>query len=136
MTNFGKFSDPLADKILVLAAMLCLVQNGLCDCIIVIVVLFREFAVSSVRLIAASEGKVVAANIWGKVKTVTQMVAIITIFVMQIVLEILALCNITAAGLADAFFIAGEVLLWISTIFCIISGVIYIKQNSQFISLK
>lgn len=89
VTNFGKFSDPLADKILVLSALLCFVQNGLCDALLVIVVIFREFAVSSVRLMAASEGKVVAANIWGKVKTVTQITAIIIIFVLQITLEII-----------------------------------------------
>ena len=66
VTDFGKFADPLADKILVLAAMLCFVQNGLCDCVAVIIVLLREFAVTSIRLIAAAKGEVVAANIWGK----------------------------------------------------------------------
>ena len=76
ITDFGKFADPLADKILVLAALLCFVQNGWCDCIAVIIVLFREFTVTSIRLIAAAKGEVIAANIWGKVKTVTQMVAI------------------------------------------------------------
>ena len=136
VTNFGKFSDPLADKILVMSALLCMVQLGICDCIIVIVVLFREFAVTSVRLLAASEGKVVAANIWGKVKTVTQMVAIIIIFVLQIILEILSLCKVGIPVLSTAFFIVGEVLLWISTLFCIISGVIYLNDNKEFISLK
>ena len=63
VTNFGKFSDPLADKILVMSAMLCFVQLGLSDCILVIIVLFREFAVTSIRLLAASDGKVVSANI-------------------------------------------------------------------------
>lgn len=136
VTNFGKFSDPLADKILVMSALLCMVQLGLCDCIIVIVVLFREFAVTSVRLLAASEGKVVAANIWGKVKTVTQIVAIIAVFVMQILLEIFTLCGITIPYLSTVFFIIGEVLLWISTVFCIISGVIYLRDNKEFISMK
>lgn len=136
ITNFGKFSDPLADKILVMSALLCMVQLGICDCVIVIVVLFREFAVTSVRLLAASDGKVVAANIWGKVKTVTQMVAIMLIFALQIVLEVLELCSIDTADLSTAFFIAGEILLWISTVFCIISGVIYLKDNKQFISME
>lgn len=79
ITDFGKFADPLADKILVLSALLCFVQKGLCGCVPVIIVLFREFTVTSIRLIAASKGKVVAANMWGKVKTVSQMIAIITI---------------------------------------------------------
>lgn len=139
VTNFGKFCDPLADKILVLSALVCFVQNGLCDAILVIVVLFREFAITSIRLIAASEGKVVAANIWGKVKTVTQITAIIMIFVMRIVLEILNLdpMNIyLIASLNFYFYIIGEIALWISTIFCIISGIIYLIDNKEFISLE
>ncbi len=136
VTNFGKFSDPLADKILVMSAMLCFVQLGLSDCILVIIVLFREFAVTSIRLLAASDGKVVSANIWGKVKTVTQMIAIIAIFVMQTVLEILSLAHISVPTLSTAFLISGEVLLWISTVFCIISGVIYLVQNKEFISME
>ena len=89
ITDFGKFADPLADKILVLAALLCFVQNGWCDCIAVIIVLFREFTVTSIRLIAAAKGEVIAANIWGKVKTVTQMVAIITILVFRAAYDII-----------------------------------------------
>ena len=87
VTDFGKFADPHADKILVLSALLCFVQTGWCDCIAVIIVLFREFSVTSIRLVAASKGKVVAANIFGKIKTVTQLVAIIAVLVMQLLLE-------------------------------------------------
>lgn len=138
VTDFGKFADPLADKILVLAAFLCFVQNGLCDCIAVIIVLFREFSVTSIRLIAASKGKVVAANMWGKVKTVTQMIAIITILVLQSILDVNSLFGLFSADIASMlssmFIIIGGVLIWISTIFAIISGVIYIKQNYHFIS--
>lgn len=138
VTDFGKFADPLADKILVLAALLCFVQNGLCDCIAVIIVLFREFSVTSIRLIAASKGKVVAANMWGKVKTVTQMVAIITILAMQTFLDVNSLLGLFSADitsmLSTIFILTGGALIWISTIFAIISGVIYIKQNYHFIS--
>lgn len=138
VTDFGKFADPLADKILVLAAFLCFVQNGLCDCIAVIIVLFREFSVTSIRLIAASKGKVVAANMWGKVKTVTQMVAIIAILVMQTFMDVNALSGLLSADttllLSKVFILVGGALIWISTIFTIISGVIYIKQNYRFIS--
>ena len=134
VTDFGKFADPLADKILVLAAMLCFVQNGLCDCVAVIIVLLREFAVTSIRLIAAAKGEVVAANIWGKVKTVTQMTTIIAILVMQSVLDIMTFSNVAIPMLLPGvFFCAGEVLIWISAIFAIISGVIYLKQNWKFI---
>lgn len=139
VTNFGKFSDPLADKILVLSALLCFIQNGLCDALLVIVVLFREFAIMSVRLMAASEGKVVAANIWGKVKTVTQITAIIIVFVMQIALEIFNMNQLdifTVRYIGFVFYIIGETALWISTVFCIISGVIYLVDNKEFISMK
>ena len=81
ITTFGKFADPLADKILVLSAMLMLVENGKLPAWIPIVVLAREFIVSGYRLIAVEKGgKVIAANIWGKIKTVTQMIGIIFMF--------------------------------------------------------
>lgn len=136
VTDFGKFADPLADKILVLAALLCFIQNGYCDCVAVIIVLFREFTVTSIRLIASAKGKVIAANIFGKVKTVTQMVAIIAILGIQVVLDI----GKTGVSLPDnlgfIFYIAGEILIWISTFFAILSGVIYVIQNKQYISEK
>ena len=136
VTDFGKFADPLADKILVISALLCFVQLGFCDCVAVIVVLFREFAVTSIRLIAASKGKVIAANIWGKVKTVTQMVAIICVLVMQIVLDIGELGVCLHCCLRCIFFFIGEGLIWVSTFFALLSGVIYVAQNKQFISEK
>ena len=136
ITDFGKFADPLADKILVISALLCFIQLGLCDCVAVIIVLFREFTVTSIRLIAASKGKVIAANIWGKVKTVTQMVAIICVLVMQIVLDIGALGVALPCCLRCIFYWTGEGLIWVSTLFAIISGIIYVKQNKHFISEK
>ena len=136
ITDFGKFADPLADKILVISALLCFVQLGLCDCVAVIIVLFREFTVTSIRLIAASKGKVIAANIWGKVKTVTQMVAIICVLVMQIVLDIGALGVALPCYLRCIFNWTGEGLIWVSTLFTVISGIIYVKQNKHFISEK
>ncbi len=136
VTDFGKFADPLADKILVISALLCFVQLGLCDCVAVIIVLFREFAVTSIRLIAASKGKVIAANIWGKVKTVTQMVAVICVLVMQTVLDIGELGVCLPCCLRCIFLIIGEGLIWVSTFFALLSGVIYVAQNKQFISDK
>lgn len=141
VTNFGKFSDPLADKILVLSTLVCFVQLGLCSSIIVIIVLFREFAVSSIRLLAATDGKVVAANIWGKVKTVTQIIAIILIFLLQFIIELMNMNFIPVGNsnvemFAFVFNIIGNVALWISTIICLISGVIYIWDNRKFISEK
>lgn len=139
VTDFGKFADPLADKILVISALVCFLQTGLLGAygaIPVVVVLFREFAVSGIRLVAASSGKVVAANIWGKIKTVSQMVGIMSIFAMQSVLEIMRLVNYPTEGLSDIFLFIGIAIVWISTLFTIISGVIYIKDNSSFIKDK
>lgn len=81
VTNFGKFLDPIADKILVISAMLILVEMGNLPAWIPIIIITREFAVSGYRLIAVQEkGEVIAANKWGKLKTVTQMIAIILAF--------------------------------------------------------
>ena len=79
ITDFGKFADPLADKILVISVLVCFVKLGLCSAVPLIIIIFREFAVTSVRLVASAKGKVIAANMWGKVKTVSQIVAIITV---------------------------------------------------------
>lgn len=136
ITDFGKFADPLADKILVISALLCFVQLSLCDCVAVIIVLFREFVVTSIRLIAAAKGKVIAANMWGKVKTVTQIVAIVCVLVMQTVLDLGGLGVQLPAALPQIFTVIGEVLIWISTFFAVISGVVYVAQNRQFISEK
>ncbi|MCH5300697.1 MAG: CDP-diacylglycerol--glycerol-3-phosphate 3-phosphatidyltransferase [Ruminococcus sp.] len=138
VTDLGKFLDPLADKILVMSALVCFVALGLNDCIIVIIALFREFTITSVRLMAASKGKVVAANIFGKIKTVTQIIAVIAIFVLQYALElinmgIIPLSNDIYNLLSSLFFIIGEVLLWISTFFVILSGIIYVFENKEFI---
>ena len=136
ITAFGKFADPLADKILVIASLICFVALKWSDPILPILVLFREFAVTSVRLVAASKGNVVAANIWGKLKTVTQMIAIIAIFVMQYFTELCAMgiIPLDTAVFSGIFLIIGEVLLWISGVFTVISGLIYIIECKEYIS--
>lgn len=136
ITAFGKFADPLADKILVIASLICFVALKWCDPILPIVVLFREFAVTSVRLVAASKGNVVAANFWGKLKTVTQIIAIAAIFAMQYFIELCAMgiIPLNTALFAGIFFIIGEVLLWITGVAAIISGLIYILQCKEYIS--
>ena len=133
---FGKFADPLADKILVLTALVCFLQVGLLGsfgAIPVIIVLFREFAVSGIRLVAASSGKVVAANIWGKIKTVSQMVGISVIFAMQVVLEVLNAMKISTGFVSEVFYYIGNGLIWLSTLFTLISGIIYLKDNIGFL---
>ena len=136
VTDFGKFADPLADKILVLTALVCFLQVGLLGsfgAIPVIIVLFREFAVSGIRLVAASSGKVVAANIWGKIKTVSQMVGISVIFAMQVVLEVLNAMKISTGFVSEVFYYIGTGLIWLSTLFTLISGIIYLKDNIGFL---
>ncbi|MBQ2944389.1 MAG: CDP-diacylglycerol--glycerol-3-phosphate 3-phosphatidyltransferase [Ruminococcus sp.] len=136
ITDFGKFADPLADKILVISCLVCFVAMKLCDPVLVIIVLFREFSITSIRLVAASSGRVIAANMWGKVKTVTQIIAIVAVFVFQFFLE---LCKVGLIPISQSvtdmiapwLTLAGGVLLWISTVFAIISGIIYIKDNKD-----
>lgn len=77
VTDFGKFADPLADKMLTTAALIYMVTDGVCSPIVLAIVLFREFAVAGVRMLAAANQKVIAANLWGKVKTVLQMVTVL-----------------------------------------------------------
>lgn len=79
VTNFGKFMDPLADKLLVCSAMICFVGNGKMPAWVVIIIVAREFIISGFRLIAAEGGKVIAAGMWGKVKTVVQMAMVIVL---------------------------------------------------------
>lgn len=78
ITDFGKFMDPLADKLLVVSALVCFVASGWASTLVVIVILAREFLVTSVRLIAANNGQVIAADIWGKMKTVLQIIWILS----------------------------------------------------------
>lgn len=128
VTDFGKFMDPIADKLLICGAFCALVQMGLCSAWILFIVLFREFIVSSLRMIAAAKGgKVIAANMWGKVKTVTQIVALSVIFLMQ---ELLYLHWLPVWFPAD---LLGSILLWISAAVTLISGGIYLWDNKKYI---
>ena len=134
VTNFGKFLDPLADKILVISALACFVNLGLAELWFVLIIIAREFMVTSIRLIAVNTGEVIAANIWGKAKTVSQMVAIVGILIMQYLQELINLSvmpsfTVGQFSSSTVFWFAGNVLVGISTLFTIISGAIYLKQN-------
>ena len=130
ITNFGKFLDPLADKILVISALACFVALGWTNVWFLIVIIAREFMVSAVRLIAADSGKVVAANVWGKVKTISQMVAILVILILQYIQELMDLHVMPGFyGSQTVFYIIGECFVGICVFFTIISGIIYLKDN-------
>jgi CDP-diacylglycerol--glycerol-3-phosphate 3-phosphatidyltransferase len=99
---------------------------GLIGAVPVIIVLFREFAITSVRLIAATKGTVVAANMWGKAKTVSQMIAIILTIFLQAVLQLMS-----NNDLSSIFGIITDVVVWVSVALTIISGVVYLKDNAD-----
>ena len=114
ITNFGKFMDPLADKILTISGMICLIELGRIPSWIVVIIVAREFIISGFRLIAAENGVVIAANYWGKFKTTFQMIMIILMIVNIPQLQILT--NLT---------------MWIALALTIISLVTYINANKQ-----
>lgn len=134
VTNFGKFLDPIADKILVLGAMVMLVEMAKLPAWIPVIVLFREFVVSGYRLIAVEQGgKVIAASIWGKIKTATQMVAIIMMFLDKY--SFAAVLNSNARVTMNTFEIIfnsfTSVLMFVSVIAAIFSGWDYIKGGKD-----
>ena len=133
VTDFGKFADPLADKILVISAFACFIELDIIGAAFIILVLFREFSVTSIRLIAAENGKVVAANMWGKAKTVSQMVAIIIVMINGYLLELSGMGILGLSGAQGIISVINTVLLWITAVLTVISGVIYIKDNFGFI---
>ena len=133
ITNFGKFLDPIADKILTTSALLAFMSVGLCNIWIVMLILTREFAIASVRMIAATNGVVIPANIWGKIKTVSQMVFTILIMLLGETWEILSNTNkVLFEKLPDLSLISNG-LLWITAILTIISGVIYLNDSKKII---
>jgi len=119
VTNFGKLMDPLADKVLTAAAMICLVELGDLAAWIAVVIIFREYLITGLRSVAASENIVVAANIWGKVKTVCQMIALMLLMVKP---QIIDLCGINI----------GLWLMYVAVALTIYSGLDYVlKLNKQ-----
>lgn len=133
ITNFGKFLDPIADKILTTSALLAFMNMGLCNIWIVMLVLTREFAVASVRMIAAAGGVVIPANIWGKIKTVSQMVFTILIMLLGETWEILSNTNKVLFEKLPDLSLVSNGLLWITAILTIISGWIYLNDSKKII---
>ncbi len=139
ITDFGKFLDPIADKILVVSALVCFVQLGLAPTWCVLLIIAREFMVTSLRLVAVDNGKVLAANNWGKTKTVSQIIATVFILLFQYIQELIGMGVFAAfqIGGADSAFIfqfLGTALILIATFFTVLSGIIYIMQNINVIN--
>lgn len=135
ITNFGKLLDPIADKVLSTSALLAFMVMDLCNIWIVMIVLTREFAVASIRMIAAANGVVIPANFWGKLKTVSQMTFTIVIMLLG---EVQGLLQTYAADFAatlpdNLLSLISNGLLWITAILTVISGAIYIKDSKNVI---
>lgn len=126
VTNLGKFLDPLADKALTTAAYLGLmvIFGGDALCWATMIILAREFMVTSVRLLAAKDGVVVAASMWGKAKTVTQMGAVLYMLAALQVMELLPAA--VAVSLDDWVFGVGHLLIWVSVLLTVVSGIQYV----------
>lgn len=130
ITTFGKFLDPIADKILVIVAMLILVEVGRLPAWIPAIVVIREFVVSGYRLIAVEkQGKVIAASVWGKIKTCTQMLGLVVAFVDVNSFGAIFSGNLT--GFAFGLNLVTTVLLSISVIATIFSGIDYLKGSKE-----
>ena len=114
VTTFGKFMDPLAEKLLVCSAMLCLVELGRIPAWIVIVIISREFIISGFRLVASDKGVVIAASWWGKFKTTFQMIMII-----------LMIADISALSIVT------QIVMWIALILTVVSLIDYLVKNKD-----
>ena len=130
VTDFGKFADPLADKLLTTVAFIYMMRDGVCSPVVLCIILAREFAVSGLRMVAAGakDGKVIAANMWGKVKTVLQMLTIIFYYFGTA----LTWGNSVMMG-ADCVFLSYW-LCWLVAIATAISGIKYLWDNRSFIN--
>ena len=115
VTNFGKFMDPLADKLLVCTALICLTSMNRLNVIVVLVIIAIEFIISGFRLVASDNGIVIAASYWGKFKTVSQM-ALIIVLIMD---------------LGGVWNVVGTVLTWVALLLTVVSLIDYIAKNKQ-----
>ena len=120
VTNFGKFMDPLADKLLVCSALICLTDMDRIPSWVVIIIIGREFIISGFRLIASDNGVVIAANYWGKAKTVCQMIMTIVLI----------------ADLGSGVYLLEQVLIYASLLLTVISLVTYLWQNRKVLSMQ
>lgn len=134
ITNLGKFLDPLADKMLTTTAFLAFLAIGQLDVWAVTIILSREFMVTSVRLVAAADGTVIAASMWGKAKTVSQFIAIIyMIAALEFSTWQTSLLTALDGSVFSAVLTVGRVFIWISVALTVISGIHYIWNGREFL---
>ncbi len=132
ITDFGKFADPLADKLLTTTAFIYMLVDGVCSPVVLIIILTREFAVSGVRMVAAGneEGEVIAANNWGKAKTVVQMVSIIMYYFFTGVQQ----TGWLPVDIGAPIYIVTHTLCWVVAAITAFSGLLYLWQYRQYIN--
>lgn len=128
VSNFGKFMDPLADKILTYSAFCLFVEYGIIPSYFLIIVLFREFAVAGIRMLAASKGTVIAADIFGKIKTVLQMISI-PLYLFLSSMEGFGIDKASYQGFAKAVQFSARWTMILSIVMTVISGYNYIAKN-------
>ena len=137
VTTFGKFMDPLADKLLVTSALISLVELGLIPSYAAIIIIAREFAVSGLRTIAASEGKIIAASWWGKIKTVIQIISILLLLIKVNIETSPYLANLinNNSAMNKFFEFAPTIFLYLAVTVTIISGIDYFVKNKKVFSM-
>ncbi len=137
ITNFGKFMDPLADKLLVTAALISLVELQVVPGWAAVVILAREFAVSGLRSIAAAQGRVIAASWWGKIKTVIQIIAIILLLLKVNIHDarLLKIFVIENHYVKEFFKYAPTIMLMVAVVVTLMSGYDYFKKNKEAVSI-
>lgn len=134
VTNFGKFLDPIADKMLVLSVLIAFVELSTLSCIPVVLILAREFLVTGLRLGAAGKGVVVAANYWGKIKTFSQGIAIGSMFIFVALFpEALFPVSSVIDGETVCHILIPQILIWISAVYSVISAIPYFNSMKQYI---
>ena len=136
ITNFGKFMDPLADKLLVTAALISLVELQIVPGWAAVIIIAREFAVSGLRSIAASQGKVIAASWWGKIKTVIQIIAIILLLLKVNINDFDYLTKLVSSNniWRQFFEVVPSIMLMAAVVITLISGYEYFKHNKEALS--
>ncbi|MDD7739156.1 MAG: CDP-diacylglycerol--glycerol-3-phosphate 3-phosphatidyltransferase [Fusicatenibacter sp.] len=120
VTDFGKFMDPLADKLLVCSALICFVEMGKLPAWMVIIIISREFIISGFRLIASDNGVVIAASKWGKLKTISQMVMIVLVI----------------ADLGGFFAVLEQIFIWLALVLTVVSLIDYLLKNKNVLSMQ
>ena len=129
VTVIGKLLDPVADKLMTTSALLGFMKLGLCSVWIAVIIISREFAVMSVRLVASAQGVIIPANIWGKLKTVCQMIFTILIMLLGEIKTLVVFDTLNLPFVSNA-------LLWVTALLTAVSGIVYVLNSRKIINFS